>query len=207
MRANEFNEKANAKVNELCRKVEAMPWENIHFYNSWLAQTNAFVGHTSTFLHMCYEGLPTDHPLKSRFHEHIEEEDGHEKMSQNDLKFQKVQDAEIFQVTGAFWKAQYYWIRDVSPVSHLGYALLLEGLAAKSGPVFLKRVKAAGFKGSTFLKVHAEEDTDHFPEALEAVGKLTDKDRDDIYANLCESMDLYLKIVGECSVSALQKAA
>jgi hypothetical protein len=207
MHSKDFNQKANAKVTELCKAVESLPWENVRFYNSWLAQTNDFVSHTSTFLDMCYEKLPKEHPLKSQFEHHIEEESGHEKMSQNDLKFMHAEGVEVFQVTKAFWKAQYYWIRDVSPASHLGYSVLLEGLAAKFGPILLKRVKAAGFKGCTFLKVHAEEDVDHFREVLESIGKVSDKERDEIYANLVESMDLYLKIMNECAQVAHQKAA
>lgn len=207
MNSKEFSQKATAKVNELCKATEALPWENVRFYNSWLAQTNDFVKHTSVFLNMCNVRLAGDHPLKHQFEHHIEEESGHEKMSQNDLKFMHAEGVEVFQVTKAFWKAQYYWIRDVSAVSHLGYSLLLEGLAAKGGPLFLKRVKGAGFKGCTFLKVHCEEDVDHFRDALESVSKVSDKDRDDIYANMIESMDLYLKIMNECAAVAHQKAA
>ncbi|UYL08201.1 iron-containing redox enzyme family protein [Bdellovibrio sp. SKB1291214] len=207
MQSREFNQKATAKVDELCKVVNTLPWENVRFYNSWLAQTNDFVKHTSVFLLMCNERLAAEHPLKKQFEHHIEEESGHEKMSQNDLKFMHAEGVEIFQVTKAFWKAQYYWIRDVSAVSHLGYSLLLEGLAAKFGPILLKRVKEAGFKGCTFLKVHAEEDVDHFRDVLASVDKVTDKERDEIYANLIESMDLYIKIMNECAQVAHQKAA
>ncbi|WP_413294095.1 iron-containing redox enzyme family protein [Bdellovibrio sp. HCB185ZH] len=207
MKSNEFNEKAHSKVNELCKTIEALPWENVRFYNSWCAQTHNFVGHTSIFLNLCNERLPKDHPLKAQFEHHIEEEVGHEKMSENDLKFMHAEGTKVFEVTKAFWKTQYYWIKEVGPTAHLGYSLLLEGLAAKSGPKILKRVKAAGIQGYTFLKVHAEEDTEHFNDALKAVAKVSDKEREHIYQNLCEGMDMYIRIMNECVRESVQLAS
>ena len=211
MKRNEFEKSANSKVNELCRYVEDLPWENERFFNSWLAQTNNFVAHTEIFLKLCNERLPKDHPLKEQFEHHAQEEVGHQKMSSNDLEFMKAKDTPVFPVTTAFWKTQYYWIKEVGPTAHLGYSLLLEGLAARSGPSILERVKKAGFQGYTFLKVHAEEDTEHFNDALKATchKDIPDQDRKHIYENLCEGMDIYIRIMNECAkyASSFAKAS
>lgn len=198
MKQNVFLEKSMAVVNNLCEKGSTYPWENIEFYKTWLAQTNAFVQKSSEFLHLCYEGLPENHPLKERFEEHIQEEAGHEKMTRNDLKFMQAQQTKVFEVSDIFWRSQYYWIKEVSPTSHLGYVILLEGLAALAGPQIYARLQKSGYKGVTFFKVHTEEDQDHFREAVEAVGVLSDEDRDQIYKNLEESAKLYTWILSEC---------
>ncbi|MEK2687605.1 iron-containing redox enzyme family protein [Bdellovibrio sp. GT3] len=207
MKPAEFRAKATAKVDEMCNFIETMPWESVNFYSSWVAQTNAFVAHTSTFLNMCNDLLPKSHPLKAQFEHHIEEEAGHEKMSKNDLKFMRSESSHVFNFTDVFWKTQYYWIKEVGPTSHLGYSLFLEGLAAKSGPKVLNRIKAAGIKGYTFLKVHAEEDVEHFQDVLKAVDQVTDLERAHIYQNLCESMEIYYRIMNECAKVAHPQAA
>lgn len=198
MKQNSFLEKSSKLVNELCVKGATYPWEKVEFYKIWLAQTNAFVQHSSTFLRLCYEGLPKNHPLKERFAEHIHEEAGHEKMTRNDLKFMHAQDSRVFEVSDIFWRSQYYWIKEVGATSHLGYIILLEGLAAIAGPQIFARLQKSGYKGVTFFKVHTEEDQDHFREALEAVAVLTDEERDLIYRNLEESAKLYSWILSEC---------
>ncbi|MGZ3772961.1 MAG: iron-containing redox enzyme family protein [Pseudobdellovibrionaceae bacterium] len=208
MKQNEFMQKATEKIKILSQEVETMPWENVEFYNSWLTQTHAFVEKTSVFLAMCNERLSKDHPLKSQFEHHIKEEVGHEKMSENDMNFMKAENGRVFEITKSFWKTQYYWIKEIGPTAHLGYSLLLEGLAAKSGPAILKRVQNAGFNGYTFLKVHAEEDQHHFEDALKAVSMVTDIERDYIYQNLVEGMEMYLTILSHCESLAYEiKAA
>lgn len=202
MKQNVFLEKSMILVNDLCEKGSTYPWESVDFYKTWLAQTNAFVQKSSEFLRLCYEGLPDGHPLKERFEEHIKEEAGHEKMTRNDLKFMQAQQTQVFAVSEVFWRSQYYWIKEVGPTSHLGYVILLEGLAAIAGPQIFARLQRSGYKGVTFFKVHTEEDQDHFREALEAVEVLNDDDRIQIYKNLEESAKLYTWILAECARSA-----
>jgi hypothetical protein len=208
MKQNIFLEKSSKLVNDLCEQGAAFPWENVDFYKTWLAQTNAFVQHSSTFLHLCHEGLAQGHPLKERFAEHIQEEAGHEKMTRNDLKFMQAQDSKVFEVSDVFWRSQYYWIKEVGATSHLGYIILLEGLAAIAGPQIFMRLQKSGYKGVTFFKVHTEEDQDHFREALDAVAVLNDTERDQIYKNLEESAKIYRMILTECvQANAKTKAA
>lgn len=200
----EFKVKATKAVDDLSAQVESLPWERRKFYCSWLVQTHCFVEHTSRFLNLCRQTLGGRHHLKEQYDHHIEEEFGHEKLCENDLKFMQVTDGDIFIETKMFFKSQYYWIHEVSPTSHLGYSLLLEGLAAVSGPRILQRVMRAGFQGHTFLKVHAEEDHSHFDEALKAVESLTDRERDHVWTNLSEGLEIYLKILDRC-VEAAEK--
>lgn len=202
MKQSLFLERSSKLVNQICEQAASYPWENIEFYKTWLAQTNAFVQHSSTFLRLCYEGLPPKHVLKERFAEHIKEEAGHEKMTRNDLKFMQAQESKVFEISDVFWRSQYYWIKEVGPTSHLGYIILLEGLAALAGPEIFKRLQKSRYKGVTFFKVHTEEDQDHFREALESVGILTDDDRDKIYKNLEESVKLYTWILSESAAAA-----
>lgn len=199
MNYQEFNKRAVELVHNLAEKGASLPWENVEFYNLWLAQTHTFVQKSSEFLRLCYEGLSASHPLKARFKEHIAEESGHEKMSQNDLKFMQVKKYESFEVTQVFWRSQYYWIREEGPTSHMGYVILLEGLAAVAGPKILKRLQQSGYKGITFLKVHAEEDQDHFAEALESMKPLTALELQNAYDNLVESTKLYELMLDQCN--------
>lgn len=207
MNMTEFKKKAEEKVNILAKTFESMPWENRTFYNHWLTQTHAYVSYTSTFLTLCNQMTPSDHPLKDHFEHHLKEEDGHEKMSENDMKFMNSPDLPVFGITGVFWKSQFYWIKEHGPTAHLGYSLLLEGLAAISGHNVLKRIQAAGFAGYTFLKVHAEEDTGHFIRAIEATSVLTNRERANIYQNLCEGMDTYIAILKECESRSIEAKA
>lgn len=202
MKQDVFLAKSSKRIMQLCSEGAAYPWEKAEFYKMWLAQTNAFVQHSSTFLRLCYEGLPPSHPLKERFSEHIKEEAGHERMTRNDLKFMQAQEARVLEVSDVFWRSQYYWINEVGPTSHLGYVILLEGLAAIAGPDIYSRLQRSGYKGVTFFKVHTEEDQDHFREALDAVAVLSEEEREDIYRNLEESAKLYSWILSECAQAA-----
>nr|BFD64976.1 hypothetical protein BdHM001_36570 [Bdellovibrio sp. HM001] len=207
MKFSEFKKQAEQKVSKLAEIFESMPWENRDFYNHWLTQTHAYVSYTSTFLTLCNQMTPKGHPLKEHFEHHLEEEDGHEKMSENDMKFMNSPDLPVFGITGVFWKSQFYWIKEHGPTAHLGYSLLLEGLAAVSGHNVLKRIQGAGFNGYTFLKVHAEEDTGHFNRAVEATSVLSDAERSNIYQNLCEGMDTYVAILKECERRSVSRLA
>lgn len=205
MNQKDFSKLATEKVFSLTKEVSHLPWEDVGFFNSWLTQTHEFVTYTPVFLKMCYEKTPEGHPLKKQFAMQIREEDGHEKLTGNDMKFMKAS-GEVFAATRAFWKTQFYWIEKKGAAAHLGYSLLLEGLAAKAGPAIVERVKKAGHKGYTFLKVHAEEDQDHFEKALASIEDLTDLERKNIYDNLCEAYEMYLVVLHGCETQVAKAA-
>ncbi len=204
MKQDQFSDVVSSLVSQFSKKVESYNWEDEAFYKLWIAQTHEFVQRSSSFLDLCYNGLAASHPLKQRFKDHINEEAGHEKMSQNDMKFMKASQEQVFPVSQIFWRNQFYWIKEQAPSSHLGYIILLEGLAALAGPQILARIKAAGHKGFTFLKVHAEEDQDHFTDALESTEPLTESERAAVLENLKESLYLYDQMIQQCAQMSYQ---
>jgi len=202
-----FQKKINENLQRLTHYFETLPWENEDFYNCWLAQTHAYVSYTEVFLKMCTDRVGEGHALKKHFDHHLEEEVGHDKLSENDIKFMESPRYPVFGLTGVFWKSQFYWIKEHGPTAHLGYSLFLEGLAAISGPKILRRVQKAGHKGYTFLKVHAEEDTSHYETAIGTALKLTDLERKNIFQNMSEGMETYMAILKKCEDFALNSQA
>lgn len=208
MNAHGLQKVFDQNVGELAKELEKYPWNNPDFYASWLAQTYYLVKHTTRFLGLAAGKMSMRHDL---FHkqalDHIREERGHETFALNDLTTlgYNIQDLPELPQTQALYHAQYYFIEHHGPISHYGYSLLLEGLAAIRGQWLSDVVKEHyGKKTNTFLRVHAAEDVKHFSETLEMLSHVTEEEKASIVLNLEQSTPRYLMMLDGVA-AAVQK--
>lgn len=192
-------------VEKLGEELIQFPWDTKKCYQNWIAQTYFFVKHTSTFLELSVpEWGKTNKEMQKRAQAHLLEEMGHEKYLLNDLKNM---DSDIsmhkeFPETQAFYQTQYYWISNVSPAAHLGYAYLLEGLAALKGPQIYEKVKNNyGENCGSFIRVHAHEDQGHFEEAISTLSSLSNEELKHLSENLKQASLLYSLILKKASIN------
>jgi thiaminase len=157
-----------------------LPFENIEFYKNYMAQTYYFVIHSVKLLQLAHDHT-TEKNLKDTFLKHIQEELGHEKMAQQDLRkmgFEVEQIPEL-QATKDLY-SQIYDSIPSEPLSIFGYATCLENLSAKYGRIITDRVKQASGKQDItyFLDYHFKADQDHTQSGVEFFSSLNKKDLD-----------------------------
>lgn len=195
------------RLKALEKAVDMFPWADKQAYAFWLAQQYFLVRHTTTYLAILAGqagvGQPEGH---ARALAHLREETGHEALLLEDLKAMK-EDIGHFNellVTSLLYQAQYYWLLRDDPGAHAGYALMLEGLAARKAKQILKAVEEAhGKLACTFLKVHAAEDERHYREGIDALSLQSREILAAVLVNLEQSQHLYFQILE----TAAQKAA
>lgn len=188
---NAFNECIEA----LGRACMDFPWDNKEAYAYWLSQTYFYVKHTTCFLALVSAKLGLKNREK-QYHalEHLKDELNHDEVALNDLKAlgKSIDQFPEFPETSAFYQGQYFYIQNHSPVSHLGYSLCLEGLAAKKIDQFYPIVeKAYGKKACTFLHLHCVVDKDHFEHGLEAFKDMNEEETQLVTKNLRQSTAMY----------------
>jgi hypothetical protein len=189
----------NGNFEVLAAWAEKFPWEDRQAYAQWLAQTYYFVKHTTVFLTLTAAkfGVRNGDAHKGTL-KHLREETGHEKLALNDLRNLGYDVADIPELleTSVLYQTQYYWIECFGPISHAGYALMLEGVAALHGEKILKRIEAAHGKNTgSFLRVHVIADDDHFDDGLERLAFAPDADVQAVIGNLTQSAALYLNLL------------
>jgi len=182
-------------VDDLVKNLESFPWENKKAYSYWLAQTYYFVRHTTVLLALTaakFGNSNRDRQYSAL--KHIREELNHDLLPLEDLKALGTSIDQIPELpeTSAFYQSQYYFVTYVHPIALYGYALALEGLAAKKGPDLYEILKKSyGEKGTKFIKLHAVVDQDHFEEGLEDFKDITDVEAESVIRNLTQSAYLY----------------
>ncbi len=189
-------------IQNVSNVIAKCPWENKSFYSQWVAQTFFYVNHTTRNLALACAKMPIDKTeMHNAFIHHITEEKGHEKLALMDLKNlgYKIDQFEEFAETSALYQSMHYLIAEVSPMSILGYALVLEGFAAnKAQPVYDRLAATYGPKCGTFLKVHIVVDADHSQESNSVIEACDQKEREAILKSikLCEQqyISFYRKI-------------
>lgn len=197
---NESLKKAfNQYVDDLVARLEHFPWDNKDAYAYWLAQTYYFVRHTTVLLALSAAKFGNkNRKMQYATFKHIREELNHDLIPLEDLKalgtsIDKIPELEE---TSAFYQMQYYFIDHVHPIALYGYALALEGLAAKKGPAlyeFLRQIH--GEKATKFVKLHAIVDQDHFQQGLEDFSDVTPEEAECITQNLHQSARIYSLIL------------
>jgi pyrroloquinoline quinone (PQQ) biosynthesis protein C len=133
------------------------------------------------------------------------EEDRHEKLASKDLENigLSLDDFPELSITKAFWETQYYKIDQSSGISLLGYILYLEAIAVHCFDASFEVVqKEYGSKGSSFMRVHIDEDPEHVKHAIESIDSLSDHERELVWENFYQTADLYhhmlLKVQSFC---------
>ncbi len=176
-------------------------------YETWLAQAYYFVRHSTPMLALSCGLAIENREYNLRCISHLAEEKGHDRMLLNDLKKigSSIENVPEFSSTRALYQTQYYWIEHVNPVSFLGYIMVLEGIAVHCGPRKVEETKS--FAGSSFVKLHAQEDLDHFQSALSQLDLMSEKDQRDIVGNAEHTADLYRLMASEISDRARRLSA
>lgn len=150
--------------------MESLDWESKDFYTEWLAQTYFYVSQTTPLVALACANTPTTRTkLHYRFIEELNEERGHEKLLERDLRHfgLEVSNFKEMPQTSLFYQSLHFQISQISPVTIVGFSLTLEGLAAKKLHNICARVeKAHGKEAASFLKLHCEVDAHHFEAAM-----------------------------------------
>lgn len=191
----EFRENALVIIKSVADQILAAPFENQEFYKEWLAQTYYFVRFSTPMLALSAGRAVSQREYHYRCIAHLAEEKGHERMLLNDLKQfgSNIADFEELPAASALYQTQFYWIEHVGPTSFLGYILLLEGIAVLAGKEIMEKV--ASLPGTSFLKVHAEEDPDHLEKAFDAIEKLSTPEQAQVLKNLHSSAHHYKSLI------------
>ena len=178
--------------------VADFPWENRQAYLLWLAQTYEYAVATTRLLALTGGNIPMNQtPLASRFIQHATEEKGHDKLLENDAKAlgERLSDFKVLPEAEAFHKSVYYWIYQHRAPVVMGWALFLEGFAVRYGASSYERaVKAHGKKGTSFLRVHTQEDPDHVEKAFSALQYFSPEELKDVVHGLEVYSKLYSNI-------------
>ena len=158
-------------IESIYQVTQAMPWEDKAYYANWLAQSFFYVQWTTRQLALASaKTKPQDEDtLHWRFIEEAKEEKKHEMIAKKDLEAMghKVSEFDELPHTAFFYQTLTYMIENDHPIAILGYSLTLEGYAAtKLSDVYQRVLAAHGEKATTFLKLHAEVDVEHFANAL-----------------------------------------
>ena len=104
----------------------------------------------------------------------------------------KIEQIPEYPETSVFYQNQYYMIAHEATASHLGYSLVLEGLAAKFAPAIYKRLTAQfGSECCEFANVHGTVDQDHYASGISELHKLTEEQAEAAYRNLEQSCLMY----------------
>ena len=138
---------------------------------------------------------------------HLAEERGHDLLLLEDLDHLglKIEDFTEDTETALFYQNQYYMIQNEGPVSHLGYALLLEAMCAHYGkPVLQRVIKSHGQQASKFLDVHVVADQGHSEAGLMELKSLDPKTAERVLKNVRQSAYLYECILNNAKFAASQ---
>jgi hypothetical protein len=187
----------NECVADLTREIDRFPWTERAAYADWLAQTFYYVRHSTRLLAAAAARFAFDeraNALHHRFARHMGEEKKHELLALHDIKQLGASIGSLPErhSTRLFYEPQYYKLEHQAPIVLLGYILPLEAIAAAQGQHIIEQVVPAfGDTSVSFLRVHAEEDTDHLDKALRAVHGIPDDQRLLIEENMRQSTYAY----------------
>lgn len=168
-------------VHELCAEFDRINWSDKRIYGAYCAQVYYYVRHSTRLLGFGAGLMPlVDQMAHQRFGAHIIEEKNHELLALKDCEALGFKVDEFLELpsTKAFYMTQYHMALHKTPWALLGYILILEGLAVNKCLQFHDQVtKLHGPKCATFMKVHGEEDEDHFPQAVKLCESRPDFER------------------------------
>lgn len=183
----------------LIQELKNFPWDDPRCYANWLAQSYYLVLHTTTFLSLVAAKFGADNLERHRdVLKHLREEFGHEDLALRDLKALGfgITDFPELMETSLLYQSQYYWLERKGPVAHVGYSLMLEGLAVREGKQLLANIdRLHGKDTSSFIRVHAMDDVGHFAEGMRRLNSASPDGIAQALRNLEQSRHLYASIL------------
>jgi len=158
-------------IDTIALRCQSFAWEDEKTYANWLAQSFYYVSWTTRQLALASARTKpgSEDSLHWRFIEEAKEEKKHELLAAKDIKSLGYEINQFPELphTSFFYQSLSYMIENEHPVAILGFALTLEGFAAKKAHLFYPKVLAAhGEESSTFMRLHCEVDVEHFDNAL-----------------------------------------
>lgn len=198
------------QVDQVGQAIMQFPWKDAHCYGQWLLQQFFLVQHTTRFLALSAArySLKDQHWHTTALH-HLREETGHDQLLVKDLVAMDIDSKEHNPLpeTLFLFQSQYYWTV-MDPVAHLGYAYLLEGVAALYGAHIWHEAEACfGSKATNFIRVHNEEDQAHYRDGLKALEGLEAPRLAQLKTNLYQSQYMYGKMLEACQTPVELSAA
>ena len=130
---------------------------------------------------------------------HLSEENRHEIMALNDLKYLggAIEDYPPMDVTQYMIQSQYYWLEHL-PAAHFGFFFVLETLSItkfKNKMPLLREIYPN--RALTFLAHHTEEDVQHVDNIEKKVNTLSQKEVELISENIRQTGNLYSQMFAD----------
>lgn len=213
-----MREQIERYVKGLGEELEKVNWKDERIYAAYCAQIYYFVRQSTRLLALGAGRMTLeDEDGHLRYLKHLQEEKNHELLALRDAAAlgYDVHDIPELPALKGFYQQQFYYIMNETPWAFLGYVLVLEGMAVhKAMWVHDQAVKFHGPKCGSFLKVHGEEDEDHFPKALQQLETRSEQEKKAILASAEMSFFLHRQMlrdlpdaVAGMKVPAKKKAA
>lgn len=198
-------DEASKSIHEIDQTVKNYPWEDRLMYANWLAQSYFYVCHTTRNMALaCSRFTLAQNDFHNSFIEHIKEEKGHEKLAFNDLKAMGYHPSQFteYTETACIYQSMNYLIMNDEPISILGFALVLEGLAAQKLTSTYKAIaQVHGAQAATFLKVHTIVDVEHSQESEHTLDLCSEQQLKSVLKAVrhCDTLykNLYIKLMSE----------
>ncbi|OIQ16508.1 MAG: hypothetical protein BM556_15315 [Bacteriovorax sp. MedPE-SWde] len=191
----------NNELEILLTTTDNLSIDNKHIYANLVAQVFYYAKYSTKLLALA--GVRTkDSRLTNRFFSHVKEETNHELLALRDLEGLgfSIDDFPELESTKAMYQTQYFQIEEYGAEALMGWILALEGYAIRSCTGLYQRANEIyGAKCTRFVRVHAEEDPDHFEKAVEQVSLIQNKDN--LITNMKDSIKRYNQILIDCEKS------
>jgi pyrroloquinoline quinone (PQQ) biosynthesis protein C len=185
-------------VDAVGRGITDFPLEDETKYAGWLAQTYYFVRHTTRFLTIAASNAPIENrDLHYDMIHHLKGELHHDEVARRDIEalgYSPSQFPETVE-TSMMYQSQYFWLSRARVSSIMGYALLLEGLAAKYGQVMISKVANHNTKSTKFIHLHCEVDVAHYADGLKSLEGYGEVEYGDIIKNLEQTSHMYQQML------------
>jgi hypothetical protein len=197
-------------ISQIEKQILIYPFEDRDMYCLWMSQQYFLVENSTRYLSLSASKVPTQEKEEFRdWVHHLSEELDHDLLVLKDLEKMSysMDQVEMNPYTRAIVSTQYYDIETNGPNALLGYALMLEGLSCKVCSVLAERIDTAFGKGKTsYLRLHASVDLEHFPEGMKKISQLNEKQTLIVQRNLVTMTALYSSLLTSLS-SQQQKDA
>lgn len=198
----------NKIIDPVLKTANEFNWDQPVAYANWLAQSFHLTKYTTRFAALS-AGMVSieDEAMHMSAIHHLQDEIHHEKMAVRDIESLGFELASLPYLleTKLLIQAQYYFIGQ-APISHYGFVIFLEQLAAIAGPAVAERVITThGKKCSHFLVAHADLDQKHAPQIIKMIETQArgSKELGLVLENLVQTAELYDRILLDCERTRL----
>lgn len=184
-------EKQITKLNKL---LDIYPFENKDAYCDWMNQQYYLIQNSTRYLALALSLIQPENSSEFKWWcKHLNEEMDHDKSILRDLKILNyVELKPLTPEMRAVISAQYEDLRKNGPDALLGYILFLEGASSTKCSRLAERIESAHGGKSTYMRLHADADLEHFNQGIERILSFPSNRQDIIIQNLEMMSYLYL---------------